>query len=579
MVGQVLSQADILVLKSYADAKDAVSYYEFLIEKGYDYGHLALGVVEGNTLAGAAARLYAETVAADDGITLSESEWQAITNELMLADFDLRKDMFDLDPSKPVELGWQPVLDYHVTVFGAHGLPPHAWTAYTVLTTSYDPNFYDPDDAWEIMLDMRSTIPFELDVLDNVGTVYMDLLYLASDEQKILGEQLFLDYPSPNPDTFGNTAWMQQNAPALYQLQILNSPAFYGQVIAQMFGNELVKFGHQILEEISEFANFLSSVATQLPTWLNGAEGIIDDLLEVGAAGLVSYGAEFAEEWSSNVMSSILSPLIPLANLGAGGHAIQSLAEQCASTYLALGDNVLVSKVVQEDGTVKYEASWWTETAEDAVDADGSTVLDTLNIASGDALKRIGDKIFLVAYDPLVLDLDGDGVETISYAAAKGAAFDLLEEDGLFADHGWVGPDDGLLAIDLNGNKAIDGISELFGNAEVSGFDALAQYDEDNDGIISGDDAVFNDLFVWRDANSDGVSQEGELHTLDDLGIISISLGGSLTFEENNGNYIRQTGAVAYANGNENVIADVNFAVDVTSLRTGSSGGLVFEWA
>lgn len=123
MLGKVLSQADILLLKSYADAKDAVSYYELLIEKGYDYGHLALGVVEGNTLAGVAARLYAETVAVDDGITLSESEWQAITNELMQADFLARKQLFNANPSQPVELGWQPVLDYHVTVFGAHGLP------------------------------------------------------------------------------------------------------------------------------------------------------------------------------------------------------------------------------------------------------------------------------------------------------------------------------------------------------------------------------------------------------------------------------------------------------------------------
>ncbi|MBT9369599.1 hypothetical protein [Rhizobium sp. CSW-27] len=72
-----------------------------MIEKGCDYGHLALGVVEGNTLAGVAARLYAETVAADDGITLSESEWQAITNELMQADFLARK---QLDTSKNLPL-------------------------------------------------------------------------------------------------------------------------------------------------------------------------------------------------------------------------------------------------------------------------------------------------------------------------------------------------------------------------------------------------------------------------------------------------------------------------------------------
>ncbi|TDQ52352.1 M48 family metallopeptidase [Phaeovulum veldkampii] len=72
--------------------------------------------------------------------------------------------------------------------------------------------------------------------------------------------------------------------------------------------------------------------------------------------------------------------------------------------------------------------------------------------------------------DPLVIDLDGDGVELVSRANSN-AYFDL-DGDGFAEQTGWVKPDDGLLAVDRNGNGSIDDISELFGSAigqEVQG--------------------------------------------------------------------------------------------------------------
>ena len=57
---------------------------------------------------------------------------------------------------------------------------------------------------------------------------------------------------------------------------------------------------------------------------------------------------------------------------------------------------------------------------------------------------------------PLVLDLDGDGIELIALSDSR-TLFDL-DSDG-FAQHtGWVAPDDALLAIDRNGNGRIDDI-------------------------------------------------------------------------------------------------------------------------
>jgi hypothetical protein len=71
---------------------------------------------------------------------------------------------------------------------------------------------------------------------------------------------------------------------------------------------------------------------------------------------------------------------------------------------------------------------------------------------------------------PLIVDLNGDGVKTISLTDT-GVYFDL-DKDGFAQRTAWVSPQDGLLALDRNANGRIDDIGELFGLlAEVSGLD------------------------------------------------------------------------------------------------------------
>ena len=64
--------------------------------------------------------------------------------------------------------------------------------------------------------------------------------------------------------------------------------------------------------------------------------------------------------------------------------------------------------------------------------------------------------------DPLVLDLDGDGLE-LTARTNLSPVFDL-DGDGFAEQTGWVRPDDGLLVFDQNANGHIDDIGELFGN-------------------------------------------------------------------------------------------------------------------
>lgn len=122
--------------------------------------------------------------------------------------------------------------------------------------------------------------------------------------------------------------------------------------------------------------------------------------------------------------------------------------------------------------------------------------------------------------DPLVLDLDGDGIELTS-VDNRLVRFDV-DGDGFREATGWVQSDDGLLVLDHNGDGLINDISELFGNQTTSGFVALRGIDDNADGFIDTADANYSRLQVWRDLDSDGRSDGNELFTLDELGISRI---------------------------------------------------------
>ena len=165
---------------------------------------------------------------------------------------------------------------------------------------------------------------------------------------------------------------------------------------------------------------------------------------------------------------------------------------------------------------------------------------------------------------PLVLDLDGDGVELNSLAKSK-AYFDL--DGNFFAQRtGWVTGGDGLLAIDANENGQIDDINELFGapepygKATTNGFDALAALDSNSDDKIDSSDTKFGDLKVWIDADADGITDSGELKTLSEVGVASISLTATENVSQNEGNTVSHTAEFTKAGGGAGTVADVWFA-------------------
>lgn len=158
---------------------------------------------------------------------------------------------------------------------------------------------------------------------------------------------------------------------------------------------------------------------------------------------------------------------------------------------------------------------------------------------------------------PLIIDQDGDGVETISLPNSS-AYFDL-NADGRAELTSWVGADDALLVLDRNANGRIDDITELFGSQTQDGFSQLAELDDNADGLIDARDSAYEDLRVWQDANGDGVSEEAELQTLQEANITSITSNAAEIDERNNGNAVTHRGTVTFGDGSQSDVDDVWF--------------------
>jgi Ca2+-binding RTX toxin-like protein len=161
---------------------------------------------------------------------------------------------------------------------------------------------------------------------------------------------------------------------------------------------------------------------------------------------------------------------------------------------------------------------------------------------------------------PLILDLDGDGVE-LTRLGENGSVFWDIDNDGFLEASAWVSSDDGLLALDLNADGLINDHSELFGDLTTDGFIALGTYDSNADGQISADDQIFSSLRVWQDRNGDTVSQANELLSLVSLGITSISLDAQASSSTIAGNRVSSTSSFTI-NGQTQEIADVWFQYD-----------------
>ena len=153
------------------------------------------------------------------------------------------------------------------------------------------------------------------------------------------------------------------------------------------------------------------------------------------------------------------------------------------------------------------------------IEARFSDALGSGSISIGEFHARVEqirvEIIGITQQDPLILDLDGNGIDITSLE--DGRIFDI-NGDGTQDRTAWITGNDALLALDRNHDGIINDGTELFGdqNGAKDGFAELAKYDGNKDGRIDSNDDVFSSLILLR--------ADGSTTNLADAGISAIDL-------------------------------------------------------
>lgn len=184
---------------------------------------------------------------------------------------------------------------------------------------------------------------------------------------------------------------------------------------------------------------------------------------------------------------------------------------------------------------------------------------------------RKGD---FVTASPLIIDMNGDGVKTL--AKDKHNVYFDLDNNSFAQSTGWASQDDALLVLDRNQNNMIDNGSELFGNYTplkngenaTNGFHALAEFDENQDGLLDKSDAIWTQLKLWKDLNTNGVSEANELINLSESELESIDLAyKNNRYYDSGNNYHGQISKVTWKDKTQTDIVDIWFHNDPSDAR------------
>ena len=170
---------------------------------------------------------------------------------------------------------------------------------------------------------------------------------------------------------------------------------------------------------------------------------------------------------------------------------------------------------------------------------------------------------------PITIDLDGDGIEYLGLDA--GVTFADGSDEAIRT--AWVAAGDALLVFDANNSGTVDESREYvfteWAEAATSDMAALREvFDTNQDDVLDASDDNWDQFKVWQDANSDGVTDEGELKSLDEAGITSIALTYNETSESSTeaGGDVLVAGQsdVTWADGRVTQAEDTAFAIAAT---------------
>jgi hypothetical protein len=133
---------------------------------------------------------------------------------------------------------------------------------------------------------------------------------------------------------------------------------------------------------------------------------------------------------------------------------------------------------------------------------------------------------------PVVLDLNGDGYFDVLPPSKSKARFDIMGT-GKTQVLAWVGPEDGLLVYDRDGDRLIShrdefAFKDYLANAETD-LEGLAWFDQvvrggNGDGVLDDQDEAWAKFGIWRDVDQDGQTDPGELRMTGEGGLSSVNL-------------------------------------------------------
>jgi hypothetical protein len=129
---------------------------------------------------------------------------------------------------------------------------------------------------------------------------------------------------------------------------------------------------------------------------------------------------------------------------------------------------------------------------------------------------------------------------------------------------GWVGADDGILSLDRNGDGIINNRREISFSEDFEGattdLEGLQGFDSNADGVLDASDDMWSSFTIWQDHNQNGVGTASEQMTLEEAGIVSLSLTLSTTGQQSShaaDSVIVNTAIATMADGSEMTAHDV----------------------
>lgn len=250
---------------------------------------------------------------------------------------------------------------------------------------------------------------------------------------------------------------------------------------------------------------------------------------------ILLFGSDKAKEWMKNMEEELLQ----------GGNTL-TFSAPVQTLYF------------KEEGSIVETESVSFSSTGNVVTEDGREISFHVNVNMSREFVSYYSKEWteiVPTCDPLVINFDGDVAEL----SDQNFYFDI-DMDGQKDIVSYLEEGSGYLSLDQNGDGKINDGSELFGPKSGNGFADLAAYDQDKNGWIDENDAIWSKLRIWCKTANGGE----ELYTLSEKGVGALCLQKTSTEfalkEESNATngYIRSTGIFLYENGNVGTLQHVD---------------------